>query len=53
MIDNFALGLTHGLLLLAGWRLLWRADLDDDDAPPPAAAERKSRWPIARSGPDA
>jgi hypothetical protein len=32
MIDNFALGLTHGLMLLAAWRLLRRADLDDDAA---------------------
>lgn len=30
MIDNFALGLTHGLMLLAAWRLLRRADLTDD-----------------------
>ena len=35
MIDNFALGLTHGLMLLAAWRLLSRADLDADEAPPP------------------
>ena len=28
MIDNFALALTHGLMLLAAWRLLSRADLD-------------------------
>jgi len=40
MIDNFALGLTHGLMLLAAWRLLSRRDLEDDDAPPPV-----SRWP--------
>jgi len=33
MIDNFALGLTHGLMLLAAWRLLSRPDLQDDDAP--------------------
>lgn len=32
MIDNFALALTHGLLLLVAWRLLFRADLDDDGA---------------------
>ena len=44
MIDNFALALTHGLMLLAAWRLLARADLDDDAAPPPASAERPSRW---------
>lgn len=33
MIDNFALGLTHGLMLLAAWRLLSRPDLEDDGAP--------------------
>lgn len=38
MIDNLALGLSHGLMLLAAWRLLSRADLDDGDA---AAGERK------------
>jgi hypothetical protein len=30
LIDYFAIGLTHGLLTLAIWRLLQRADLDDD-----------------------
>lgn len=34
MIDNFALGLTHALMLLAAWRLLARPDFEDDDAPP-------------------
>jgi hypothetical protein len=33
MIDLFALGLTHGLMLLAAWRLLARADLNDDRTP--------------------
>jgi len=28
MVDNFALVLTHGLILLAVWRLMTRADLD-------------------------
>jgi hypothetical protein len=32
MIDNFALALSHGLLLLAAWRLLSRNDLDEDGA---------------------
>ena len=32
MIDNFAIAVTHGLMLLAAWRLLSRADLDDDSA---------------------
>lgn len=36
MIDNFALGLSHGLLLLTAWLLMRRPDLDsegDDDTP--------------------
>ena len=33
MIDMLSLFLSHGLLLLAAWRLLWRGDLDDDSAP--------------------
>ncbi|HST35146.1 MAG TPA: hypothetical protein VLK25_00750 [Allosphingosinicella sp.] len=37
MIDNFALGLTHGLMLLAAWRMLSRPDLEDDEAPRDAA----------------
>jgi len=35
VIDNFALGLTHCLMLLAAWRLLSRADLDDDEGTAP------------------
>ena len=31
MIDNFSLALTHGLLLLAAWRLIFRADLDREE----------------------
>lgn len=43
MIDNFALALSHGLILLAAWRLVQRPDLDDDSAPPaPAPGGRKS-----------
>jgi hypothetical protein len=30
MIDLFSLALTHGLLMLAAWRLLVRKDLDRD-----------------------
>lgn len=36
MIDSFALFLSHGLMLLAAWRLLSRPDLDDDGADPAA-----------------
>ncbi|HEY0445036.1 MAG TPA: hypothetical protein VGD19_01140 [Allosphingosinicella sp.] len=32
MIDTFALAVSHGLMLLAAWRLLSRDDLDDDTA---------------------
>jgi len=33
MIDTLALALTHGLMLLAAWRLLSRPDLDHEGAP--------------------
>ena len=51
MIDNFALGLSHGLMLLAAWRLLSRPDLDDDDA----GVGKRSGWfgRKARDGADA
>ena len=49
MIDHFALGLTHGLMLLAAWRLLWRPDFEDDDAPPAAP----SGWAATRETDDA
>jgi hypothetical protein len=32
VIDNFTLALTHGLLLLAAWRVVFRPDLDDESA---------------------
>jgi len=49
MIDNFALAVSHGLMLLAAWRLLSRDDLDDDSAPPPADSEERSGWAALRS----
>lgn len=49
MIDNFALALTHGLLLLAAWRLIRRADLDDAGIAAPGAPEAKSRQPFGRA----
>lgn len=33
MIDNLSLAISHGLMLLAAWRLLRRVDLDRDEAP--------------------
>jgi hypothetical protein len=53
MIDNFALAVSHGLMLFAAWRLLARADLDDDAVPPPAAPTRPSRWADLWSRPGA
>ncbi len=47
MIDNFALGLTHGLMLLAAWLLLRRPDLDHEPSPrdeEEAARARKGRF---------
>ncbi len=35
MIDNLALGISHGLLLLAAWLLLRRDDLDSERPAPP------------------
>ena len=37
MIDLFSLAVSHGLMMLAAWRLLSREDLDRE-APAPAAA---------------
>ena len=54
MIDNFALALTHGLLLLVAWRLLFRPDLDDD-LPPGSdpAAPKSRRWTLGKGPGDA
>jgi hypothetical protein len=35
MIDNFSLALTHGLMLLVAWRLIFRDDLDRESGPEP------------------
>jgi hypothetical protein len=44
MIDSFALALTHGLMLLAAWRLLSRPDLDDDRLAPPEPPADRRGW---------
>lgn len=54
MIDNFALALSHGLLLLVAWRLLSRPDLDDDlpsGTVPDASKSR--RWTFGKGSGDA
>ena len=41
MIDNLSLAISHGLMLLAAWRLLSRADLDRDDGAAPRKGFRR------------
>ncbi|WEK45318.1 MAG: hypothetical protein P0Y56_09745 [Candidatus Andeanibacterium colombiense] len=59
MIDYFAIALTHGLLALAAWRLLSRADLDSEESKSKGLAKpwlRNRRAPVQaapESGPDA
>ncbi|RKF22544.1 hypothetical protein D6851_04820 [Altericroceibacterium spongiae] len=49
MVDLFAIGLTHGLIAIAIWRLLMRDDLDHDSD---TAAEGRRRPWLKSSGPD-
>jgi hypothetical protein len=51
MVDNFALAIAHGLLMLVAWRLLFRPDLDSDDAP--ASPPEKNLRPRPRADADA
>jgi len=55
MIDNFALALSHGLILIAAWRLMFRDDLDDDNAaaPVPPATPDRGFKPRRETGRDA
>lgn len=41
MIDNFALGISHGLMLLAAWLLMRRPDLDREPSPHDRQEPRK------------
>ena len=49
MIDNFALALTHGLMLIALWLLLRRDDLDREPSPRDRVAQLKGKWGAKRS----
>ena len=42
MIDLLTLALTHGLIAVALWRMLFRADLDEDEAPAARPPWRKA-----------
>jgi len=49
MIDTFSILLSHGLLLLACWRLLSRPDLDrETPAAPPVASASHDRDALTR-----
>jgi len=51
MIDNFSLAISHGLILLAVWRLFFRPDLDDENAPEPEPKpKRESPFAAIRKG---
>lgn len=41
MVDQFALALSHALLLVAAWRLLMRPDLDVEEPDKPASRPRR------------
>ena len=43
MIDNFALAISHGLMMLAAWFLLRRPDLDREPGPCDAAPKDGDR----------
>ena len=53
MIDNFALLVSHGLMLLAAWRLLSRPDLNDDAIAPPVPVPVKARRNFRKEAPGA
>ena len=41
MVDNFSIGLTHLLMAIALWRLLYRDDLDREVSPRMAWQQRR------------
>ena len=43
MIDNFGIGLTHLLMMIAAWRLLRRPDLDREGDAAPTRFGRRPR----------
>ena len=43
MIDLFTLALTHGLIALALWRMLFREDLDLDQGESPGGRPSRPR----------
>ena len=52
MIDYFTLALTHGLIAVALWRLLFRPELDQEDADPRSAPRRVWSRRVRRNAAD-
>ena len=50
MIDNFALALTHALMLVAAWRLVQRPELDDEEGGDSGLLRRKASAPSEGDG---
>jgi hypothetical protein len=51
MIDNFSIGLTHLLMLLCAWRLLFRPDLDSEVGTNREAQQQGWKKPKAKPEP--
>jgi len=50
MVDYFSLALSHGVLLIALWRLMLRDDLDAEPAREEPEAEAEEPVPAPRKG---
>ena len=50
MVDNFSIGLTHALMALALWRLLYRDDLDREVSPRMLWQRRRDAEQAAQDG---
>lgn len=53
MIDNLALAISHGLMLLAAWVLLRRPDLDKEPGPEDSTPAPKGATPESGNRPGA
>jgi hypothetical protein len=50
MVDNFSIGLTHVLMAIALWRLLYRDDLDREVSPRKLWQQRRDAENASRGG---
>lgn len=44
MIDNFAIALTHAVMLYVAWRMTSMPQVDDETAPAPGPIKTTKRW---------